>query len=201
MWLWLNVEVKLNNRPLTYIVEYLENLVLTPNSTILERYIKLPDDSPKEEEITCNWKKRQRYNHECKEAAWKRWFLDYLIVLKEKHNLSHKEKQVKTNVIDVVMIKGDEKNRQNWEIKIIENIFMGKDNTNISIRICTRETIIERPIHLLYPLRLYYDLKTTTSNTQEGKRLSDNAKEFRPKSSVTTVAKQRIRDITEDKNQ
>ena len=73
-------------------MEYLENLVLTPNSMILERYIKLPDDSPKEEEITCNWKKRQRYNHECKETAWKRWSLDYLIVLKEKHNLSHKEK-------------------------------------------------------------------------------------------------------------
>lgn len=53
-------------------MEYLENLVLTPNSMILERYIKLPDDSPKEEEITCNWKKRQRYNHECKEPAWKR---------------------------------------------------------------------------------------------------------------------------------
>ena len=183
-------------------MEYLENLVLTPNSVILERYIKLPDDSPKEEEITCNWKKRQKYNHECKEAAWKRWFLDYLIVLKEKHNLSHREKQVKTNVIDVVMIKGDEKNRQNSEIKIIENIFMTiQYNTNISIRICTSETIIERPIHLLYPLRLHYDLKTTTSNTQDGKRLSDNAKEFRPKSSVTTVAKQRIRDITEDKNQ
>ena len=93
---------------------------------------------------------------------------------------------MKTNVIDVVMTKRAEKNRQNWEIKIIQNNFMGKDNTNISIRICTRETIIERPIHLVYPLRLHYDLNTTTSNTQDGKRLND---------------KQRIRDITEDKNQ
>ena len=34
--------------------------------------IKLPDDSPEEEEFSDNWKKRQRYVHKCKEAAWKK---------------------------------------------------------------------------------------------------------------------------------
>ena len=78
---------------------------------ILGRDIKLPDDSPEEEEASDNWKERQIYVHKCKEAAWKRWVHEYLAVLRERHNLSHKEKPMKININNVVMIKGDEKNR------------------------------------------------------------------------------------------
>ena len=53
----LDVEGNLNNQPLTYIVDDLEYLVLTPNSMILGRLIKLPDDFPEEEEVCNNWKK------------------------------------------------------------------------------------------------------------------------------------------------
>ena len=80
---------------------------------IFGRDIKLPDNSPEEEEeVSDNWKKRQRYVHKCKEAAWDRWVHEYLAALREKerHNLSHKEKPVKININGVVMIKGDEKN-------------------------------------------------------------------------------------------
>ena len=58
---FLDVEVNLNNRPLTYIEEDLEYSLLTPNSMILGRNIKLPDYYPKEEEVSDNWKKQQRY--------------------------------------------------------------------------------------------------------------------------------------------
>ena len=61
----LDVEVNLNNRPLTYIKDNLKYSVLTPNSMILGRDIKLPDNSPEEEEISDNWKKQQGYVHEC----------------------------------------------------------------------------------------------------------------------------------------
>ena len=39
---------------------------------ILGRDIKLLYDSPEQEEVSDNWKKRQRYVHKCKKAAWKR---------------------------------------------------------------------------------------------------------------------------------
>ena len=63
MWTWsvfFDVKINLNSRPLRRIEEDLEYSVLTPNSTILGRDIKLPDDSPEKEEISDNWKKRQK---------------------------------------------------------------------------------------------------------------------------------------------
>ena len=88
--------------------------MLTPNSMILERDIKLPHDSPEEEEVSDNWKKRQRYVHKRKESTWKKWVQKHLAALREWHNLSHKEKPVKININNVVMIRGDEKNRGKW---------------------------------------------------------------------------------------
>ena len=40
--------------------------------------------------------------------------LEYLVALREKHNLKNKDKNLKINVGDVVMIKGEEKNRGHW---------------------------------------------------------------------------------------
>ena len=79
------------------------------------------------------------------------------------------------------MIKGDEKNRGKWKFEIIKNIFMDKDNTITSVRIRTGKSDIERPIHLLYPLELHCDSKTTISNTQYDKKINVNAEEFQPK--------------------
>ena len=168
----MDVKVNLNNQPLTYIEEDIEYLVLTPNSMILERDIKLPDDSPEEEEVSDNWKKRQRYVHKCKRAAWKRWVHEYLAALRERNNVSHKEKPVKTNINDVVMINGDEKNWGKWKIGIIENIFMSQDNTIRSIRISTGRN------QLLYPMELHCDSKPTTSNNKDDKTLNVNAEKF-----------------------
>ena len=91
---------------------------------ILERDIKLPDYYPKEEEVSNNWKKWQRYEHKCKEAAWKRWVHEYLVVLRERYNLSIPEKPVKISINNVVITKGDKKNRRKWKVGIIENIFI-----------------------------------------------------------------------------
>ena len=68
----LDVEGNLHNRPLPNIGEALEYLVLIPNSMILGRYIKLPVDSPEEEEVCDSWMKKHRYVHKCKEAAWRK---------------------------------------------------------------------------------------------------------------------------------
>ena len=94
-----------------------------------------------------------------------------------------------------------EKNRGKWKIGIIENIFMGKDNTIRSIRLCTRKSVIERPIQLLCPMELPCNPKTTASNAHDDKTLNVNAEEFWPKRSAAAVAKEIIRDIADNENQ
>ena len=123
-----------------------------------------------------------------------------MAALRERHSLSHKEEPMKINTNDVVMIKGDEKNRIKWKIGIIENIFIGKDNIIRSIRIRTRKSILEKPIQLLYRMELHCDLKRTTSNTQDDEILNANAEEFRPKRPAAAVAEKRIKDIADNEN-
>ena len=50
------------------------------------------------------------------------------------------------------------------------------------------QSVIEKPIQLLYPMELHCDLKATTSNTQDEKTLNINTEEFRPKRSAAAVA-------------
>ena len=108
--LLLDIEIILNNRPLTYIEEVIDYSILTPNSLILGRDVNFPDAArPKSESETM--KKHHKYIKRCKEALWKRWKHEYLVALREKHNLIHKDKTFKINVGDVVMIKGEEKIR------------------------------------------------------------------------------------------
>ena len=100
----LDIEIILNNRPLTYIEEEIDYPILALNSLISGRDINFPDAAPHESEsetIT----KRYKYVKRCKEALWKRWKHEYLLALREKRNLKNKGKTFRINVGDVVMIK------------------------------------------------------------------------------------------------
>ena len=123
----LDIEIILNNRPLTYIQEEIDYLILTPNSLILGRHVNFPDAAPHESESE-TIKKRHKYIKRCKEALWKRWKHEYLVALREKHNLKSEDKPFKINVGDVVLIKRQDENRGHWKIGIINHLYSGKDN-------------------------------------------------------------------------
>ena len=69
----VDVEVNLNNRPLTYIEDDIEYPALTPNSMLLGSDIVMLEEDPEEEDDKNSWKKRQNDIVRCKEAAWRRW--------------------------------------------------------------------------------------------------------------------------------
>ena len=56
----LDIEIILNNRPLTYIEEEIDYPILTPNSLILGRDVNFPDAAPHESESE-TIKKRHKY--------------------------------------------------------------------------------------------------------------------------------------------
>ena len=103
----LDVEVALNNRPLSYVEEDVQLPVLTPNMLHFGRPNLLPEDHNQG-----NPDLLPRYLAKCKDVVWGRWSTEYLRSLRERHNLKHhKRRQLSLSRGDVVIIKGEEKNR------------------------------------------------------------------------------------------
>ena len=99
---------------------------------------------------------------------------------REKHNLVHHGKENQISVGDVVLIKGEAKNRGGWAIGVVESLIKGKDNIVRAARLSSKKKIIERAVQMLYPLELACDeehKKTEARvNYKENARLNAQAK-------------------------
>ena len=66
----LDIEINMNNRPLTYLDNKIEQPILTPNVLLQGQIINVPDIQL--EEGNPDIRKRQRYINKRKQAAWRR---------------------------------------------------------------------------------------------------------------------------------
>ena len=66
----LDIEINMNNRPLTYLDNDIEQPILTLNVLLHGQIINVPDIQL--EENNPDIRKRQRYISRCKQAAWRR---------------------------------------------------------------------------------------------------------------------------------
>ena len=66
----LDIEINMNNRPLTYLDNDIEQPILTLNILLHGQIINVPDIQL--EENNPDIRKRQRYINRCKQAAWRR---------------------------------------------------------------------------------------------------------------------------------
>ena len=118
-------------------------MLLGRETATLEEY---PD-----EDDEGNWKRRQRYIPRFKDVAWNRWKRHYLTTLQERHNMIHKAKEFNINVENIVMNKGNDKKREIWKIKIIQEMYRGNNQVIQAVGIKTSNGYLERTIQLLYP--------------------------------------------------
>ena len=81
----LDVEVALNNRPLSYVENDLQFPVLTPNVMMFGKDSLLPTEDPNQI-VDRDLRKRARYLERCKQVLWNRWHAEYIRVLRERHN-------------------------------------------------------------------------------------------------------------------
>ena len=70
---------------------------------------------PTDQEVTSEdegevFRKQQKYVLRCKETAWRRFHREYLVTIRERHNLNHKDKLAYVQIGDVVIIKEESKN-------------------------------------------------------------------------------------------
>ena len=141
------------------------------------------------------WTKRQRYGQRCKENAWKRWKHEYLVALRERQNLSHKDRTRKVNTGDIIMIKDESKNRGHWKIGKVSQLYTGKDEVVRAVQMQVGTTFLVRPIQLLYTLELHWDVQAREVKEREETKLNTNSKEFWPRRNAAAVADARIQDI------
>ena len=138
-------------------------------------------------------RKGSRYAQKCKENAWTRWTSEYLKALREQHNLKYKSHEIQISKGDVVLIKGDEKNRGKWNIGIVQHINKGKDGNIHSVKLPCKKAILERAIQHLYPMEL-----TCSSYTAPKEVILDpNARVFSPKRNAAVAANERLKEVTE----
>eukprot|EP00794_Sanderia_malayensis_P011523 gene11523-biopygen9194 len=195
----LDVETSLNNRPLCYLEDDIQMPELTPNVMMLgSNNVLLQEDihSIKQGEL----RKRAKYIERCKENVWRRWSNEYVKALREKHNLMHHSKDNQISVGDVVLIKGEMKNRGQWRIGVVESLIQGKGGIFRAARLRSKNARIERAVQMLYSLELNCDMDSqgTKVKGNEGAQLRAEAKEFRPKRKAATIAEEMIKETLDD---
>ena len=187
----LDVETQVNRRPLSYVEDDIEFPILTPSTFLYQRASHLPEEESWR--IEQDLRKRAKFLKSCKEGLWRRWQREYLTALRERHNLSNKLSKFQPKEGDVVIVKGDSKNRGTWNLGVVTQIFIGRDGITRGVPLKTRKGTLERPVQLLYPLELACEAKSEVKE----ETLNPKAPTFRPQRAAAATANARIVQITE----
>jgi hypothetical protein len=198
----LDIEITLNNRPLCYLEEDVQRPLLTPNSMLFLNANYLPEMRRYHLEDVC-LRKRAKFLIPTKEQMWRRWTTEYLRALRERHRMKHPTKVNHVAIGDVVLIRSEDRNRNNWPMGIVERLFEGKDGVVRAVRLKSGRDRLERAIQHLYPLELSCD--GVAANGQDGENVSQpklnvEARTFVPKRKAAMDAARQIKKTLEDEH-
>lgn len=165
------IETVVNSRPLTTVGSEIEH-ILKPSDFLSLGKNLLPE--PTEDELSNvsatkfdlinAWKRGHNILEEFKDMFVGR----YLTCLRERYNSSPKQPRVRSDrypqLGDIVQLKGDEKNRENWKVGKIISLPKGNDgNCRVAkVKVGAKEFI--RSIAHLYPLELEEDTEITPND-------------------------------------
>ncbi|GFX06642.1 integrase catalytic domain-containing protein [Trichonephila clavipes] len=154
------IEVIVNHRPLTYVEnDPGEPEPLTPahflelgygDSKYPIHFIELIDATTAKE----SYKKRKTYRTLLLKQLWRRWKEQYLFQLKTANYFKTPSVHKNLKLNDVVLVEGNVKSKLLWELGIIKEIFIGRDDNVRSCFVKTFKGLFKKPIQLLYPLEI-----------------------------------------------
>ena len=131
--------------------------------------------------------KRAKYVKKCKDNAWNRWERGYLESLRERHNMGcRKENRPALAIGDVVIIKGEEQNRNLWRLGIVTELCKGKDRIVRAGKIRCGKSELERVVQHLHPMELHCNWKY--NNCIKTKELNEDDQIQEPRRSKRTAA-------------
>ena len=152
------IELMLNERPLTYIYDDDTEEMLTPNHLLFGR--NLTDNFITDAAIDVKPAKRLDYLRKLLDHYWTRWQREYLSELREQHRVKSRRGRYNPSIGDIVTIHDPKANRSNWRLGKVTSLINGRDNQIraaivdvVSSRNNMREKI-RRPINLLYPIEM-----------------------------------------------
>ena len=130
---------------------------LTPNHLLFGRRLESTNfnDSnvnPDAPSIRCRYKHLNKIlNH-----FWKRWFKEYLAIIRDLQKTNADKGVIDIKVDDIVLIAQDKMPRQFWRLGRVLEVFTSRDNKvrAAEAKVGKREHIIRRPVNNLYPLNL-----------------------------------------------
>ena len=113
--------------------------------------------------------------------------------LRERHRVKHNTKQVTAKLGDVVLIRGEQRNRGKWQIGIIESFVISREGVIRGARLRAGKSYLERPVQHLFPMELSCDRNPPDD-------LKSNSKEpeveiRRPTRTAAVAARKLIADI------
>ena len=118
--------------------------------------------------------------------------------------MKNNQRHMELAIGDVVLIKGDDKHRGKWNIDIVGELYLVKDNVIRAAKLRSRKAHFERPIQFLYLLELSCDTwkRQKTVHKCSKQPLNVNAIKFKPRRNAAAIAEIRIRLAAEaDKNE
>ncbi|XP_028419027.1 uncharacterized protein LOC114544609 [Dendronephthya gigantea] len=190
----LDIEVTLNNRPLGYVDEDIQQPVLTPNSMLQINPNSLPELEAHRIE-DANLKRRAKFLKRCKQTMWNRWSREYIRSLRGQHRQTGQKCSDHPKVGDIVIVQEENQPRNRWKLAMVTRLISGRDNVTRGAVLKTGKGTLERPIQHLYPLELSCD-------REETQPLNPNAPEYhpRPRRAAAVEANKRIQEIANDED-
>ncbi|GFS95503.1 integrase catalytic domain-containing protein [Trichonephila clavipes] len=101
-----------------------------------------------------SYKKRKTYRTLLLKQLWRRWKEQYLLQLKPANHFKTPSVHKNLKLNDVVLVEGNVKSKLLWELGIIKEIFIGRDDNVRSCLVKTFKGLFKKPIQLLYPLEI-----------------------------------------------
>ena len=192
------IESILNNRPLCYVYDDIDNIALTPNSLLFRRTLEQTnlvsngEQTPTNYDITTDgflskYKDLEKVINE----FWDIWRRDYLLELRQLQKIN-KSKGAKPKVNDIVIIYEENIPRQLWKLGRIVEIYKSNDGRERGAKVKVGKTnqLIDRPLNKLFPLELNSndDNDINDSNNVDNSDDNDNnEKVSRPKQAAAIV--------------
>ena len=152
------IQVVINNRPLTFMYDEPGEEVLTPNHLLFGRKINLESyGQPENFDVNIDVNKQYKHLETVLNHFWKRWHQEYLIELREHQRCKAKsiyEQQIYEG--DVVFIQEDKMPRARWKMGVVEKLNKSVDNKirGAVVRYIKngQAITISRPINKLFPV-------------------------------------------------